>query len=58
MVKKMSNYYGSCNPMIEGNEGIWIDEEDPESENYKPHCCTNVYIDLARGKFDTDFEEF
>ena len=45
-------YYESCDPTKEGNEGIWFDEEDPDSEFYKPECCTNVYEDLAKGKFE------
>ena len=46
------SYYGSCDPMIEGNSGIWFNEEDPDDESYRPECCTNVYVDLARGVFD------
>jgi|APCry1669189883_1035261.scaffolds.fasta_scaffold14624_3 hypothetical protein len=46
------DYYGSCDPMIEGNSGIWFNEEDPDDERYRPECCTNVYVDLARGVFD------
>ena len=46
------SYYGSCDPMIEGNTGIWFNEEDPDDINYKPQCCRNVYIDLAKGYFD------
>ena len=60
MVKynKFFSYYGSCDPMKEGNEGIWFDEEDPYSEFYKPECCTNVYEDLAKGKFENFDEEY
>lgn len=36
------------------DEGIWFDEEDPTSDCYKPECCTNVYVDFAKGKFDYD----
>jgi hypothetical protein len=36
------------------DEGIWFDEEDPTSDCYKPECCTNVYLDCAKGKFDTN----
>jgi len=46
------DYYGSCDPMIEGNTGIWFAEEDPQDERYRPECCTNVYVDLVRGVFD------
>ncbi len=31
---------------------IFFEEEDPQSEFYNPKCCTNVYVDLASGKFD------
>lgn len=34
------------------DEGIWFEEEDPTSEYYRPECCTNVYLDHAKGKFD------
>lgn len=56
MVKKANKhtYYGSCDPMKEGNEGIWFDEEDPKSEFYKPECCSNIYVDIASGKFELD----
>jgi len=46
------DYEGSCDPMKEGNEGIWFEEEDPTSEYYRPECCEHVYISLARGYFD------
>ena len=46
------SYYGSCDPMIEGNSGIWFPEEDPLDERYRPECCTDLYVDLARGVFD------
>lgn len=38
--------------MKECDSGIWFNEEDPYDENYKPECCTNVYFDIACGKFD------
>jgi len=47
-----TDYYGSCDPMIEGNTGIWFNEEDPTDERYRPECCTDLYVDLARGYFD------
>lgn len=52
------DYYGSCDPLKEGNEGIWFEEEDPESEYYRPECCTNVYIDLASGKLEKLFKDW
>jgi len=55
-----TDYYGSCDPMIEGNTGIWFNEEDPEDERYRPECCTDLYVDLARGYFDrlsVDYED-
>lgn len=52
------SYYGSCDPMKEGNEGIWFEEEDPDSLNYKPQCCTNVYVDLASGTLDKVIEDW
>ena len=54
-MKSLSNYtdyYGSCDPMIEGNTGIWFNEEDPDDVRYRPECCTDLYVDLARGCFD------
>ena len=33
---------------------IWFDEEDPNSINYNPAYCRNVYLDLASGYFDFD----
>jgi hypothetical protein len=47
-----TDYYGSCDPMIEGNTGIWFNEEDPSDVRYRPECCTDLYVDLARGCFD------
>jgi hypothetical protein len=38
--------------MIGKDEGIWFNEEDPTDINYKPECCTNVFVDCAAGKFD------
>ena len=55
-----TDYYGSCDPMIEGNTGIWFNEEDPADERYRPECCTDLYVDLARGYFDrlsVDYED-
>ena len=51
---KKFNYkkYGSANPMIEGNEGIWFNEEDPDDINYNPKKCRNMYIDIAKGFYD------
>jgi hypothetical protein len=37
------------------DEGIWFEEEDPTSEYYRPECCTNVYLDCAKGKFDYNY---
>ena len=34
------------------DEGIYFEEEDPTSKYYRPECCTNVYLDHAKGKFD------
>jgi len=48
---KLSSYQ-SARPDIEGNSGIWFEEEDPQSEKYNPKYCTNVYLDLARGRYD------
>lgn len=48
----LHDYYGSCDPMIEGNTGIWFNEEDPDDERYRPDCCRDVYVDLAMGCFD------
>jgi hypothetical protein len=45
----MAYYY---NIMRECDEGIWFEEEDPDSEFYNPKCCRNVYIDLILGNFD------
>lgn len=54
----MFSYY-SCDPMIEANTGIWFNEEDPDDENYKPECCRNVYVDLAKGYFDRlDYDDY
>lgn len=50
--------YYSCDPMKEGNEGIWFEEEDPDSEFYMPECCTNLYVDLASGKIDDLFNDW
>lgn len=51
-------YCESCDPMKEGNNGIWFEEEDHDSEFYKPECCSNVYEDLAKGKFENLDEEY
>ena len=40
------------------DEGIWFEEEDPTSEYYRPECCTNVYLDHAKGKFDKNAKNF
>ena len=40
------------NPWNEGNNGIWMPQEDPDSFFYYEKGCTNVYLDLAKGKFD------
>ena len=37
------------------DEGIWFVEEDPTSEYCRPECCTNVYLDYAKGKFDYNY---
>ena len=62
MVKKskalLSYFNGSCDPAKEGNQGIWFDEEDPSSVNYKPECCTEMYLDLANGEFEKMFQNF
>ena len=62
MVKKsktlLSYFNGSCDPAKEGNEGIWFDEEDPSSLNYKPECCSDMYLDLANGEFEKMFQNF
>ena len=62
MVKKSKNLYsyfnGTCDPSKEGNEGIWFDEEDPTSLNYKPECCSDMYLDVANGEFEKMFQNF
>ena len=54
MTKMFGNrdYYDSCDPLVEGNSGIWFSEEDPDDPLYNPKCCRDVYVDLACGYFD------
>jgi len=44
--------------MLFDNEGIYFPEEDINDELYDPTKCTNVYVDLACGKFDNYYDKY
>ena len=46
------------NPWNEGNNGIWMPQEDPDSFFYYEKGCTNAYLDLVKGKFDSNFDDY
>ena len=46
-----NNKYVSSNPMIECNNGIWFDEEDPDYIDYNITKCSHIYIDSAMGRY-------